>query len=324
MTQSIFILSPIIEPSLVIAIMHPFTSFFLSFAIFYFAIQHQRGYIRHLLSLCHVMILLGCLRTEALQSLPLPPRLWVQFVLSAALHTSSTLILEQGHLTLENLSFSRRLKTVVRTWANIRRVPLKGEAGNIQHTHIVSMWKVIHIFFLVITQKIISSLFFYALVSLNIQMSDFGSVKQGLVLPLGAKDVCLRAMLSLRWIWDTYFLLNICHHFLALTFVAILRWDLPQEWPPLFGSVADTYSLLRFWGVFWHRLHTNVFEVLMPQVLMNALQQAREPRRRRSTAWEKSLRALWMFTLSALYHIAVNWVVLGQGNTVHELRFFLS
>lgn len=35
----------------------------------------------------------------------------------------------------------------------------------------------------------------------------------------------------------------------------MLAWDREDEGPPLFGRVADTYSMRRLWGgggVFWH------------------------------------------------------------------------
>lgn len=42
-----------------------------------------------------------------------------------------------------------------------------------------------------------------------------------------------------------------------------------SQWPALFGSIAEAYSLRRFWGVFWHRLHVAVFEAYMPSFLLH-------------------------------------------------------
>lgn len=310
---------------LLIVSMNPFASFLLSFGIFYFAIQRQRGYMRHLLIIGHSLSLLACLRAEALQSLPIPPRVWVQFVLWATLHTSSVLILEQRLLVLRHMPPIQRLKIVARTWVNIRRAPLREEIGTISYKNLAFILeKAKQIFLLLITQKIISFLSFHAFVNLGIHFSDFESVKQGIIPPVNKTDLCLRAVLSLNWIWDTYFVLNTCHHFLALIFVAILRWDLPDEWPPLFGSVAEAYSLLRFWGIFWQRLHLVPFEAFMPQFLASSLQQAPERRRKLPGAGGKALRALWIFMVSGLFHVMVNWIILGQGGVIPELRFFLS
>ncbi|KAI1125682.1 hypothetical protein F5Y10DRAFT_294461 [Nemania abortiva] len=233
--------------------------------------------------------------------------------------------MEQGVLDLRPLPRIQRLTIVTRTWANIRRVPLRENTGTVRRGNPnFALKKATQICILLSIQKAISSLSFYALVGLGIQLSDFGPSKQGFFPPFNIKDLCLRAVFSLQWVWDTYFILNLCHHVLALIFVAALRWDLPEEWPPLFGSMTEAYSLLRFWGIFWQRLHVVPFELFMPELLVSSHQKTRGQRGTLSGACRGPLRALWMFTLSALCHTAVNWIVLGQGGAIHELRFFLS
>ncbi|KAI0409480.1 hypothetical protein F4802DRAFT_593127 [Xylaria palmicola] len=265
------------------------------------------------------MSILGCLRAEALRYLPMPPRVWVQFVIWATLHTSSLLFMEKGALDPGSLPLRRRLGIIVRTWSNIRRLPLREETGNFRYSKFDFILKrSAQVLFLLMAQRVISSLSINAFKSLSINLSDFAPSKQGILPPFNGKDLSLRAVLSLQWIWDTYIILNACHHLFAMVFVAALRWDLPEDWPPLFGSVAEAYSLRRFWGVFWQRLHVVPFEHFMPRFLVQ------DQRGKLSGTCRSSLRALWVFTISALCHIAVNWVVLHQGGTVPELRFFLS
>ncbi|OBT74656.1 hypothetical protein VF21_07014 [Pseudogymnoascus sp. 05NY08] len=64
--------------------------------------------------------------------------------------------------------------------------------------------------------------------------------------------------MSVQWIWSSYVVLTLSHDILAIFFVTLLRWDQPSQWPALFGSIAEAYSLRRFWGVFWHLLHIAV------------------------------------------------------------------
>ena len=40
--------------------------------------------------------------------------------------------------------------------------------------------------------------------------------------------------------------------------------DRPEEWPPLFGSISEAYTLRRFWGVFWHKLDLGIFKMYTP------------------------------------------------------------
>ncbi len=73
------------------------------------------------------------------------------------------------------------------------------------------------------------------------------------------RDFAFQLMLSSQWIWSTYARLTGLHSLLAVVFVGLLDWDAPGEWPSLFGDIREAYSLQRFWGVFWHCLHTQSF-----------------------------------------------------------------
>ncbi|KAL2194242.1 hypothetical protein P885DRAFT_71561 [Corynascus similis CBS 632.67] len=122
---------------------------------------------------------------------------------------------------------------------------------------------------------------------LHIIPSDFGLNKQALLPPTGLREICLRSVMSVSWIWNSYSLLTSSHDLLAVLFVSVIRWDRPDEWPPLFGSITDATSQRRFWGVFWHRLHVSLFD-------------------------------------SSPCHAASNWVVMGRTSVVGEFRFFIS
>ncbi|KAH7626157.1 hypothetical protein B0T09DRAFT_231086, partial [Sordaria sp. MPI-SDFR-AT-0083] len=145
---------------------------------------------------------------------------------------------------------------------------------------------------------------------------DFGPYKQGLLPPLTKRDLTLRFLMSYQRIWDTYSLLTAAHNLLAAVFVSVLQWDRPDEWPALFGNISDAYSLRRFWGLFWHRLHVTVFEAYLSMVL--------RVKWLRHGIISREFRALWIFILSAICHTGSNWVLTHRSNVVQEFRFFLS
>ncbi|ORY69041.1 membrane bound O-acyl transferase family-domain-containing protein, partial [Pseudomassariella vexata] len=144
----------------------------------------------------------------------------------------------------------------------------------------------------------------------------------GLVVPLGTHALCLRAMMSIIWIWNTNALLKISHNLSAIFFVFVLQWDQPAEWPALFGSLAEAYSLRRFWGVFWHRLHVKPFEAYMPPFLRRYLEQEQGEGQWRIL--NSSLKALWIFLLSAGCHSLTDWVLIRKNTSRENFRFFLT
>ncbi|KAM7189680.1 hypothetical protein V8F33_009928 [Rhypophila sp. PSN 637] len=181
------------------------------------------------------------------------------------------------------------------------------------------------------------------LFQLHLTPRDFYMTKQTLLpqLPMTRRDLFLRTYMSFAWIWVTYFKLSVAHDILSILFVWILQWDQPSEWPPLFGSVADAYSLRRFWGVFWHPLHTATLVAYMPSWRATSSppqlqpppdhQDGKKPQQKSSAnnlamapPLQKALRALGVFTQSAIIHSVTNWIMTGRSNMTMELRFFLS
>ncbi|PTB77091.1 hypothetical protein M440DRAFT_1332186 [Trichoderma longibrachiatum ATCC 18648] len=158
-----------------------------------------------------------------------------------------------------------------------------------------------------------------ALRSLHVTSHDFALPNQGIIPRLAARGLSIRGVVSVHWIWTSYTVLSGAHDILAIMFVSLLGWDGPEEWPPLFGSAVEAYSLRRFWSKFWHQLHSRTCEPLMPPFL-----RARSQRRRKKHDFlRNSLRALWIFCLSAMFHALSNWVTFRKGYAALELRFFL-
>jgi hypothetical protein len=59
--------------------------------------------------------------------------------------------------------------------------------------------------------------------------------------------------------WHAWALYTGAHDALAIVHVSFLRIDSPTDWPPLFGSIAEAYTVRRLWGKFWHGIVRRTF-----------------------------------------------------------------
>lgn len=301
--------------------LHPLLWYSIGTLFFYLAIQQPRSLLRLLLSTLHALSMM----------IPLSP--WhdmsriencfivAPFLLYSTIHTVSMLYMDGRVLQLNSTPLVQRLREVFRLWSNIRGIRLAEGTNCDSRTtrtrfamrrlcHSGAMWLIYHFF---------GELSVRALRGLNVSIRDFMLPSQSILPQMKSRDLCIRAVMSVNWIWSSYVLLSGAHDLSATFFVSLLGWDQPQEWPPLFGRLVDAYSLRRFWGYFWHQLHTNLYERFIPF----SLQSTRTPRKKRLGLVCKAFRAFWMFFLSAICHAFVNWVMLKNANIIPEMRFFL-
>ncbi|EME79514.1 uncharacterized protein MYCFIDRAFT_208814 [Pseudocercospora fijiensis CIRAD86] len=114
--------------------------------------------------------------------------------------------------------------------------------------------------------------------------------------PITYHETLVRIIWTFLWALGPYLTLESAHALFAIFFVAILRTDEAEEWPPLFGSLAEAYGMRRFWGVFWHRLivraYSNFGRVLA----------------RRAGMERRMVVAFVVFGLSGLAHAATAWL----------------
>ena len=68
-----------------------------------------------------------------------------------------------------------------------------------------------------------------------------------------ARETALRSWLVFHFVWSSWSMFTAAHDLLAFAHVAI-GIDEPEDWPRLYGSVFEAYTMRRFWGKFWHRL----------------------------------------------------------------------
>ena len=67
------------------------------------------------------------------------------------------------------------------------------------------------------------------------------------------RETLIRTWMVFHFVWSAWAVFTGLHHALSIVFVG-LDLDAPQDWPPLYGSLYQTYSMRRFWGKFWHRI----------------------------------------------------------------------
>jgi hypothetical protein len=116
----------------------------------------------------------------------------------------------------------------------------------------------------------------------------------------------------------SYLALDLGHVLLSIFFVAILRIDAPEEWPPLFGSPLEAYSVRRFWAKFWHRLSAPCCASL------GRLVSRRVAGMRPGSRLEKLFIIFWIFLLSAVYHAVADWQAEEPCTPACDLYFYLA
>ncbi|KAI0902887.1 hypothetical protein F4823DRAFT_348174 [Ustulina deusta] len=291
----------------------PLLFFLLATVFFYLAIQQPKSSLkRRVLGSFHVLSIAVSFQADPVV-LSFYPGITIPFVVGLTVHTVAILLFSGHVLDLRSLALSQQARTFVRAWTSIRQLHLADHVDTPDAATMsarrasFALHRAVQGLLLWVAHHAIAVLFPLALLRLNVQPGDFAPEKQGIVPVLTQHDLLLRALVSTHWVWDTYCTLSIWHDALAVVCVAILGWDRPSEWPPLFGSVLEAHSLRRFWGVFWQRLHVTPFSSWTPPLVYRVA----------------ALRALWIFLLSAMCHAAVNWAMYRIHTVREDVWFFL-
>jgi hypothetical protein len=304
--------------------------FILAFMFFHRAIQLPADYTRLGTGALSMVSIAMCLKGARLGLVPYT-QVWVPFVMGIAMHTAAILFIQPLIIIFPRLtSVTERVMNTSRIWTNIRNLHLPAydrAALETSATMVITQRhplldfaasRFIRIVMLCYARVLANLLSFYILGSLRLTIEHFAPNKQSLLPspPWTQQDTTLRAIISLKWIWATYSALTVSHDLCAILFVCIIRRDRLDEWPALYGPVSEIYTLRRFWGIFWQRLHVSLFELYTPPFLFNLTY--------RNGSVRKAIRAFWIFFLSAVCHATVNWLTMARWNLVQELRFFLS
>lgn len=246
--------------------------------------------------------------------------IFASLVVFYLLYSPKTLVFDQHTVTPElNDAFGWSFVDCYRVWNNPRQLPLrlqhKRKAPNTPSKSRVifclsrsikaaGLWAFEYFIF----QKV----FVYALWPVTV--SDFApEMESALFHRLSQHEIRVRSIISLQWIWRAYFFLEFHHSLLAIVFVGILRFDSPGEWPPLFGSPLEAYTIRGFWGRFWHQLTVPTY-VFYARLASRQIVPA-------GSLWGKVLTALLVFTISGLSHSLVGWA-LGDTALFRDILFF--
>lgn len=91
---------------------------------------------------------------------------------------------------------------------------------------------------------------------LQLIYADFDPSKQSYLRRIRittVRETTKRSWLVFNFVWSSWAIFAATHDLLAFAFVAF-GIDEPEDWPSLYGSIFEAYSIRRFWGKFWHYL----------------------------------------------------------------------
>ena len=94
--------------------------------------------------------------------------------------------------------------------------------------------------------------------SLLLQLSydDFHPSKQTYfrhIRTVTIRETIIRSWVVFNFSWSSWAIFTATHDMLAFAHV-VTGLDEPEDWPSLYGSPLEAYSIRRFWSKFWHHL----------------------------------------------------------------------
>lgn len=160
-----------------------------------------------------------------------------------------------------------------------------------------------------------------------IQVSEFGvkyeSIVRRLILsefgPLvTAREIEMRSVWAVLWASGAALLIDAAHAILSILCVAVLRIDEPADWPPMFGSILEAYSIRRFWGHFWHKI------IVQPYTHFGKLFSRKILRLRPRSGGDKICVVFTIFLLSGVAHAAVGYQLGDRCGWMQDIVWFCS
>ncbi|KAL3476718.1 hypothetical protein BJX99DRAFT_258267 [Aspergillus californicus] len=131
----------------------------------------------------------------------------------------------------------------------------------------------------------------------------------------GKMDFCHEALLRL---WTVFYIqvpfwltLESYHDVFAIIHVAI-GLDSPSEWPPLFGSIAEAYTVRGYWSNFWQLLPYRSYGAFSSLIATHVIHLPP------NTIYARYTKNLLVFWISGLVHY-VTWTRQGSGCAAHSV-----
>ncbi|MCJ1344594.1 hypothetical protein MMC31_002797 [Peltigera leucophlebia] len=116
------------------------------------------------------------------------------------------------------------------------------------------------------------------------------------------RETIIRFGAVFHFVWSAWAVFTGAHDILAFLFVGI-GLDEPDDWPPLYGSPGQMYTIRRFWGKFWHRLVRRTY------LSWGALFSQKLLRLRRHSTLDRFVTSFTVFFLSGVVHALVTWQI---------------
>lgn len=156
----------------------------------------------------------------------------------------------------------------------------------------------------------------------NMQIEDFGPTKQvffrrllSTTNPMTCREVMMRAVFVFYWVLGAVTQLDAAHTALSIISVLVFRFNNPEDWPGIFGSPSDCWSIRRFWGQFWHQI------VVRPYTNYGTFISRKIFGLRRGSQFDKILVIFIIFFFSGVLHSVVSWQ-LGDRNYSGDIWWF--
>jgi hypothetical protein len=238
---------------------------------------------------------------------------WAKFLIIFALHTPNALIIQDYRLDLGDGSLPARTTAAYKLLFNGRWVgtPLAapGVAQSVQPasgardqaSRAAFIKRCILTIIAIAAVDTAKSMLVSS--ALNIGGRDLMPTKTMLLRRLSSvtpRELLIRASFAFDTAWTPFAWYTLLHSALSIIFVGP-GLDTPEEWPPLFGSIAEAYSIRRFWARFYDRI---VYRTLSTyaELLLRPLSDAKVGP---MAGWRRVVLNFLIFAASGLLHAGV-------------------
>ena len=155
----------------------------------------------------------------------------------------------------------------------------------------------------------------------RITISDFSPEKEVYIRRIFSgtitkRETAIRVWLVIHYFSCNWVIVTSLHYCFAIVSVSIFCLDEPHDWPPLFGSIKDAYTLRGFWGLFWHQLTRRSYTSYARLITTNVF-----GLRQRSILRRLSINFL-VFVFSGLTNVYVSWLLGFRCGLVEEMLWF--
>jgi hypothetical protein len=312
---------PLSLPDLLYAL-EPVAWFILTLPLFHYSLQQPRNS-RWKLLFFHILLPVQWFRKSDRLALILPGCVFfvAMTALVAIVHLTSAIMLEGWTLAELRKTCPGRSDTavIVKAWLNSRRAPLERRPGEraswAQRVRFVGR-KALEMVVLGTMCVVFEGAI---MVGLQPSSDDFTEQHRRYFHAKLDRQTLLRLCLAFHCAWLTISFSQTLHNIMAILFAAVIPLDHPNDWPPLYGSPRQAYSLRRFWGVFWHKIAAPS-QVVYGRFILRRVFGFKEG----VSAAEKCFVAFWVFAFSGICHALVNFKVDPETRDAFmDLRFLL-